>query len=135
MLRLMPCWLALVGCATAVASPASRPAITTAVPYDDMSIVMVEGKMHFLIEGQSFREMLAGVEQEKGELRNIAAKAEAGKAFYEAQSEEMAALAAEQARRTVWAPILAGFGGAATVGVIWALVEGIKAALAAQETR
>jgi hypothetical protein len=100
-----------------------------------MQLVALEGRPGVFVEMQSFREMLEGVEREKGELRNIAAKAAAGKQFHEARADEMQREAQALAWRSVWGPVLGAGIGAAAIGVLWGVVEGIKAGFAAKENR
>jgi outer membrane protein TolC len=120
--------LVLASCATA-AGPASRPVVASQLPYADIVAVQMGSHDGVFIEMGAFRDILKGHELEKGELRNSAAQAVAGKEFYRAEAEEMKRLAAQQASRATWMPLIGAGAGALTVGIIWLLFEGVKAAV------
>lgn len=123
------CLLALASCSSSAA--ASKPIATTTLPYADIVAVQLYDKDGVFIEMRAFRDILTGIEVDKGELRNAAAQAVAGKEFYHAQSEELKKIAAQQVSRAAWLPLIGAGAGAVGVGLVWALFEGIKAAVAA----
>ncbi len=112
-----------------MAAPASKPVVTSQLPYEDISAVQFNGKDGVFIEFEAFKDILKGHEIEKGELRNAAAKAVAGQQYWRAQSEEMRKLAAEQNARAIYGPLIGAGVGAAVIGVIWGIFEGVKAAV------
>jgi hypothetical protein len=106
-LTLMLCCAVLTNCAI-VAAPASKPAIASTLPYNDILAVQFDDKDGVFIEMSTFKQILEGVELEKGDLRNTAARSTARADFAEKRAAELERLAQEQITRATWGPVVGG---------------------------